>query len=77
MSQIQILTKSSETWGDIDNDAFWKLVAAKIYTPLITCSEVQFHYFEGMKLMNNLQYEVILDPKADHTSQGYIVRVQL
>lgn len=77
MTQVQIMTKISQTWGDIDNDAFWKLVQAKVYHPLITLTEAQFHYFEGMKLMNNLDYSVILDPKADHTTRGYIVRVQL
>lgn len=77
MSQIQIMTKASKTWGDIDNDVFWKLVGAKVYIPLITRSEAQFHYFEGMKMMNNLEYPVILDPKADHATLGYIVQVQL
>lgn len=77
MTQVQIMTKTNETWGDIDNDVFWKLVKAKVYQPLITLTEAQFHYFEGMKLINNLDYPVILDPKADHTTKGYIVRVQL
>lgn len=77
MTQVQIKSKASDTWGDIDNDVFWDLVKAKIYGRLVTLTEAQFHYFEGMKLMNNLDYSVILDPKADHTSRGYIVRVQL
>lgn len=77
MSQIQIKSKASDTWGDIDNDSFWELVKQKVYKPLVTTTEAQFHYFEGMKLMNNLDYEVILEPKADHTTKGYIVRVQL
>ncbi len=72
---IQIKNRLSGSWGNIEDDIFWKFVKTGMYQPLVVETETQLNYFEGMQIILSMRFKVILDPKSK--TAGYTVRAEL